>query len=117
MIKEPIGKIKRYYSSISEGEKIIAKAYIQGAVHSFCSNNKDSELSVRILFGGENKDWANTPLQCIFDYYKCVKNSKDPYMQAAIDVGWLLKEVLYDDTRIFVYVSTDTGNRYKQVER
>ena len=76
----------------------------KGAVHSFCNNNKDSELSVRILFGGDNSNWANTPLQCIYEYYKYIVCSKKPEKQASIDVGWLFKEVLNDDTRIFKYV-------------
>lgn len=115
MLKEPVGKIKRNFYCISEVEKIMAKAYIQGAVHSFCSNNKNSEISVRILFGGENSNWTNTPLQNIYRYYKYIANSKNPEKQAAIDVGWLFKEVLFDDTRVFEYVSKDTGNKYKHI--
>lgn len=113
MIKEPAGKIKRSYSCISEVERILAKAYIQGAVHSFCNNSKDAEMSVRILFGGENSNWTNTPLQCIYTYYKYIAGSKEPAKQAAIDVGWLFKEVLYDDVRFFECVGGDTGNKYK----
>ncbi len=115
MIKEPIGKIKKKYSGISEIQRILAKAYIQGAVHSFCSNNKNSEISVRILFGGDNKNWSNTPLQCVYDYYKYVAGSKNPDKQSAIDIGWLFKEVLHDDNRNFEYVGKDTGNKYKMI--
>ncbi len=112
MIKAPIGKIRRKYSCISETQKILAKAYIQDAVHSFCEHSKNSEISVRLLFGGENKNWTDTPLQCIYDYYKYMLCSKNPTKQAAIDVGWLFKEVLYCDVRVFEYVGKDTGNNY-----
>ena len=90
---------------------IVAKAYIQGAVHSHCNTNHDKPLSVRILFGGENRNWADTPLQIIYDYHKSVQ-ANDPAEKAAKDVGWLLKEVLIEDKRSFKYVGKDTGNKY-----
>ena len=65
----------------------LAKAYIQGAVHSHCNNNASKEISVRILFGGDNKNWGNTPLQCIYDYHRYVRMSKKPVDDAAKDVG------------------------------
>lgn len=91
----------------------LAKAYIQGAVHSHCNNNADKELSVRILFGGENRNWANTPLQCLYDYHKYVNGAAKPAEMAAKDVGWLFKSVLINDPRTFEYVGNDTGSIYK----
>ena len=91
----------------------LAKAYIQGAVHSHCNNNADKEFSVRILFGGDNRNWADTPLQCIYDYHRYVRLSKKPYDDAAKDVGWLFKSVLIGDIRTFEYVGKDTGSIYK----
>lgn len=90
-----------------------AKAFIQGAVYSHCNNNADKELSVRILFGGDNRNWANTPLQCIYDYHKYVKKSEHPGEDAAKDVGWLFKSVLINDSRTFECVGKDTGSIYK----
>ena len=91
----------------------LAKAYIQGAVHSHCNNNVGKEFSVRILFGGDNKNWANTPLQCIYDYHKYVRMSENPAEDAAKDVGWLFKGVLIGDERTYEYVGKDTGSIYK----
>lgn len=90
----------------------LAKAYIQGAIHSHCNSNADKEFSVRILFGGDNKNWANTPLQCIYDYHRYVRTSKNPAEDAAKDVGWLFKSLLISDERTFEYVGKDTGSIY-----
>ena len=88
-----------------------AKAYIKGAVHSHCNTNPDEPLSVRILFGGDNRNWADTPLQIIYDYHKSMQ-AKNPVKQAAKDVGWLFKKVLKDDRRTFQYIGKDTGSIY-----
>lgn len=93
-----------------------AKAYIQGAVHSHCNNNAGKEFSVRILFGGDNKNWANTPLQCIYDYHRHMRRSENAAEDAAKDVGWLLKSVLISDVRTFEYVGKDTGSIYKLIQ-
>lgn len=100
-------------AKISATEIELAKAYIQCAVHSHCNNNPDKELSVRILFGGDNRDWGNTPLQCIYEYHKHVKAANDPAGDAAKDVGWLFKTVLVEDVRTFEYVGKDTGSIYR----
>ena len=104
--------IRAISAQISDVNIDLAKAYIQGAVHSHCNKNADKELSVRILFGGDNKNWANTPLQCIYDYYYD-KGSEHPSDDAAKDVGWLFKSVLINDSRTFEYVGKDTGSIYK----
>ena len=83
-------------AKISPQETELAKAYIKGAVHSFVKNNPKQKMSVRILFGAENKDWYDTPLQVIYDYYNS-KNRVNAKERAAIDVGWLLKTVLAED--------------------
>lgn len=99
-----------------ESEQIkLAEAYIQGAIDCYCKNNKEENFSVRILFGGDNKNWNNTPLQCIYDYH-CNRNAKDAYNSAAKDIGWLFKGILLNDTkRIFECVGKDTGNLYKMI--
>lgn len=91
-----------------------AKAYIKGAVHSFCENNPNEYFSVQRLFGGGNGDWTDTPLQRIYEYHKYINPKSDPAERAAIDVGWLLKAVLSDDCRTFA--SSDGYNReYKLI--
>ena len=105
--------IKRISAKIPRINIELAKAYIQGAVHSHCNNNANSDLSVRILFGGDNTDWENTPLQIIYDYYLYIKNSNNPAKDAAKDVGWLFKEVLIKDKRHFILVGKNTGKVYR----
>lgn len=89
-------KVRSISAKISSTELELAKAYIKGAVHCFSKNSHGQKMSVRVLFGAENKDWYDTPLQVIYDYYisKSCANAKE---RAAIDVGWLLKTVLAED--------------------
>ena len=109
--------VRKISAESSEVEVKLAKAYIQGAVHSYCSNNTNNrKLSVRILFGGNNGNWENTPLQCIYDYHKDIKQSKNPANDAAKDVGWLFKSVLLSDKRTFKHIGKDTGNIYEYIE-
>lgn len=94
----------------------IIKVYMQGAVYAFCNTNKGEAFSVRILFGGDNRDWSGTPMQKIYDYY--IKNGKsydDAAENAAVDAGRLLKAVLERDSRKFEIVGKDTGTLYKLV--
>ena len=106
--------IKEISAKIPIINQEVAKAYIQGAVHSYCNNNSNNEISVKALFGGSNKDWDSTPLQCIYDYHFYIGKSKDAFLSAAIDVGWLLKKVLLDDKyREFEFIGKGSGNVYK----
>lgn len=113
MLIDTNSTIRKISAELTEVELALAKAYIQGAVHSHCNNCADKELSARILFGGNNRNWADTPLQCIYDYHK-KSGSEQPGKNAAQDVGWLLKSVLAKDKRrTFEHVGNDTGNIYK----
>lgn len=106
MLKDFQGTIHSIYAKIPPVDIETAKVHIRGAVRSFCKNNPDQEFSVRILFGGENKDWSDTPLQRIYDYY--VKEGySDAEKRAATDVGWLLKTVLHEDK--YTYDHTVSG--------
>lgn len=116
MITNQNNTIKNISAKISVVNIEIVRAYIQGAVHSHCKNNPEKGLSVRILFGGDNKNWKNTPLQYIYEYYKYIRKSKKPSEQAAKDVGWILKSVLINDKRNFEYIGKDTGNIYKLIK-
>lgn len=113
MIENTSQTVRHISAKIPETEIALAKAYIQGAVHSHCNNNSVMEFSVRILFGRDNRDCGNTPLQAIYEYHKDIKKAKDPAGDAAKDVGWLLKAVLTEDARTFEYVGKDTGGIYK----
>lgn len=68
------------------------------------------------FFGGDNKNWGNTPMQKLYDYYiKEGKTEEDAHQAAAIDAGRLLKAVLERDSREFEIVGKDTGTLYKLV--
>ena len=108
------GKVRQISAKLSDEEFVLAKAYIQGAVHSFCKNNPDQDFSGRILFGGANRDWRQTPLQKLYDYH-LNENHSDPASQAAKDMGLLLKVVLAEDERFFEETGKDTGQRYRLV--
>ena len=115
MIINKKDKIQKISAKISTKELELAKAYIQGAVHSHCNANPAQPFSVRSLFGGNNKDWSNTPLQCIYNYHHKISGTQNPTEQAAKDIGWIFKDVLNQDTRHFEFVGKNTGNIYKQI--
>lgn len=102
-------------AKISPIEKDLAKTYIKDAVNKHCEKSPQNPFSVRILFGGDNRDWNGTPLQCIYNYYKYKLKLSNAKERAAKDVGWLFKEVLCNDTLVFQYVGKDTGSIYKLV--
>ena len=113
MIKNENGVARSIAAGISDAEQKLAKAYIQGAVHAVC-NGSNVEFSVRSLFGGENRNWGGTPLQCIYEDH--VKTGSDnPAGMAAKDVGHLLRSVLENDKRIFELVGDQRGKIYKKV--
>lgn len=74
----------------------LIKIYMQGAVYSFCKNNPNDWFSVRVLFGGENTNWANTPMQKLYDYHSVMQNDT-AQKRAMADEGHLLKQVLAED--------------------
>ena len=115
ILNEAEVKVSSISAKISALDIEIIKVYIQGAVYSFCKNNPGSWFSVRVLFGGENTDWSNTPLQKIYDYH-CKVQSDEPIKRAAIDVGRLLKRTLADDeTRVFEVKKGFKTTEYRQV--
>lgn len=112
---------KRIYNisaKLSPADIAEIKVYIQESVGIFCSSNPGENFSVRLLFGGVNRDWNGTALQKIYDWYKNQgKNHDTAAKRAAIDVGRLLKSVLNDDkTKTFEIVGKDSGILYKLAE-
>ena len=105
---------RKISATISSVDKELAKAYIHGGVDCFCNNNPLGVFSVQILFGGDNKNWNGTPLQCLYDNHFYIRKSSEPKKQAASDVGILLREVLSSDKRRdFEYVGEATGHQYR----
>ena len=85
----------------------IIKLYILSSVNAVCNikgpNKTNAWFSVSSLFGGDNKNWAGTPLQKIYDSYITIgKPHNIAYRQAAQDMGKLLARVLADDKREFI---------------
>ena len=109
-------KSKSYNISaeLNPDDLLLIKTYILGTINGFCINDKASVFSVRILFGGDNRNWDHTPLQKIYNYYIQIgKSITDATVSSAIDVGRLLKIILEDDKRQFEIVGKDTGLLYK----
>ncbi len=107
-------RIQKISAKLSDADLELIKTYIQGAVDGFCNNNQNQRFSVRILFGGENGIWSNRPLDKIFTYH--VSNgSPDPQKQSAIDVGWMLKDVLDSDVKWKYEVLKEYGNEYHRI--
>ncbi len=97
----------RSVSGITQKQHDLIYAFLQGAVYCWCKNHPTEWLAFRDLL---NFDWKGTPL---FDLwlkqvkrYKITDDStpeqiKKALTAAAIDAGWLLKEVLANDRREF----------------
>ena len=116
---QPVSKCRnrQVFKKLSQEQLLLAKKYLQGAVHSFCKNNPGEPFSLRDLVGGENKDWGETPLQPIYDYYRHTlgRPDKSAKRQAAVDAGWLLKAVLFEEKNR--YFEQLQGTRAKQYRR
>lgn len=116
MLKEDC-RIRKISAKLSLKEMMLAKRYLQGAVHSFCKNNPGKAFSLRDLVGGENKDWGETPLQPIYDYHISLgKTDEEAKKQAAIDAGWLLKAVLAEEkNRLFEQTQEPRSKVYRKI--
>ena len=75
-----------------------AESFVQGAVYCWCVSRPNEEFAVVHLFGNENKNWQDTPLQVIYDNL-AAENEDTARNNARHSVGWLLKKVLHYDTR------------------
>jgi hypothetical protein len=107
----------RDVKGISVDQKALIKAYLQGSVYSWIKNRKGEQFAVRNLVGGENTDWAGTPLQVLYDKHADGgKDDNDAVEAAAKDVGWLLKTVLDQDKRTFSLGKSGLVNAYCWVE-
>ena len=115
MITNDNAKTYNISANISPIDIELCKVYIRGAVNAICNYSENAEFSVRILFGGNNRDWYKTPLQKIYDYHHFIdgKDCETAAKSSAKDVVMLLKTVLEEDSRNFEIVRIDTGNVYK----
>lgn len=116
MFKSKNEKIYNISAKLIPADIEVIKVYMQGAVYAFCNVKPDEPFSARILFGGNNRNWGDTPMQKLYDYQlKEGKSEEDAHQSAAIDAGKLLKAVLDRDSREFEIVGKDTGTLYKLV--
>ena len=98
-------------------ERDLALCFIQGAVYCWIKNRAGETFALRDLVGGDNADWAGTPLQALWGKSIGGKTDAQAYEQAAKDAGWLLKKVLHDDQRNFSSEPRGLVNSYKWVSR
>ncbi|MCE7517551.1 hypothetical protein LZG37_05355 [Halomonas titanicae] len=101
-------------NGISENERDLAKAYLQGAVYCWCKNRKDEWFSLRDLVGGDNYQWSRTPLMPIYIKHEGV--AEDAVKEAGKDTGWLLMRVLNDDQRTFESKKEGMVKHYRWVD-
>jgi hypothetical protein len=63
----PEPTVRRPSADLSERELERIKAFIQGAVYSYCKNCKGESFSASTLFGGDNYYWQGTPLEVVYE--------------------------------------------------
>jgi hypothetical protein len=76
------------------------RAFLQGAVYTWCKHRGGDWFAARDLVGGDDFDWQGTPLIALYEKY-AAHGRADAVERAGIDLGWLLKAVLADDRRSF----------------
>ena len=107
----------RDVTEISDLEKQLIKAFMQGAVYSWVKNRKGEPFAIRNLVGGENTDWSNTPLNVLWEkHIKLGKEGDDASEAAAKDLGWLTKSMLSEDKRVFEVEKAGMVNTYRWLE-
>jgi len=97
----PPSDLREVYG-ITDEERTLIKAYLQGSVYCWAKNCPEEPFAARDLVGGENFEWQGTPLYPLFEKHIDAGKSDDDAIEAAAkDLGWLLKSVLAEDKRHF----------------
>jgi hypothetical protein len=113
MTLNPKSDLRDVYG-ISDVERDLIKAFMQGAVYCWVKNRRDEWFAVRDLMGGENFDWNGTPLQVLFNkHIELGKDEEAAIKAAGIDLGWLVKTVLDEDRRTFDVIKEELVNKYR----
>lgn len=106
MLRDSKEEIRSISAKLPMMDVEIIKTYMRGCVQGFCCNDPKKPFSVRVLFGGENRDWRSTPLQRLYDFYKREgATDEEAHDRAKKDAGWLLKAVLSED--LYTYECID----------
>lgn len=104
----------RDVAGIDGHELDLVRAYLQGAVYSWVKNRSGEWFAVRDLVGGENTDWAGTPLQRLYDrHLESGRTEEEAFEAAAKDVGWIMKRLLAEDSRVFEFDNSQYANMYR----
>jgi hypothetical protein len=115
MALNPSSELRDVYG-ISDTEKSLIKAFMQGAVYSWVKNREDESFAVRDLVGGANFDWDGTPLIVLYEkHFKAGKDKASAIEAAAKDLGWLVKTVLDEDKRTFIPSKSGLVSHYQWV--
>ncbi len=78
------------------------RAFLQGAVYSWCITRKNEWFCARDFIGGDNYYWEHYPLGVLyFRHINAGYSHEYAFDQAAKDAGKILKGVLQDDNRVF----------------
>ena len=97
----PASELRDVYG-IDDSQKESIKTFMQGAVYCWVKNRKNEPFAVRDLMGGENFEWAGTPLYTLYqNHIDQGKDNDSAIESAAKDLGWLMKTVLAEDKRTF----------------
>src|SRR4051794_17787434 len=76
--------------------------FLQGAVYCWCTSRPAEWFSLRDLMGGVNYFWQGTPLVTLYDNHIAAgRRSPVAVDRAGKEGGWLLKDVIVNDSRIF----------------
>lgn len=110
-------RLRKTSAKLSDQNIEIINAYIKGAVHGFCNNNSGIAFSVRSLFGEDNRDWSDTPLQEIYEYFINLGYDRtSAAKRAAVNVGLLLKNILITDKKFEYKEYRKRTNEYVKIE-
>lgn len=99
---------------IKGANKTKAIAYIQQQVDSYAMKHRGQWFSAQNIFGGKNRNWGGTPIQCLYDYYRNVRHYPDQKAQscAGMTLGWLMACAIDQSSQLY-----DTRDAYTRQYR
>lgn len=104
----------RNVQGLSDNERHLIRAFVQGAVYCWVKNRKGEWFAIRDLVGGENTDWTGTPLKPLYVKHRnSGKDADEAFEAAAKDIGWIAKSVLAEDQRTFENDNLGYVSRYR----
>lgn len=94
--------------------KAMAIAYIQQEVDLYAIAHRGQWFSAQNIFGGKNRNWGGTPIQCLYEYYRNVRHYPNQKAQscAGMTLGWLMARSIEQSSLTY-----DTRNAYTRQYR